>query len=300
MEDYFKFEGRQSVCSKICMIAHHRIILFYRDASQWVALLIPILFVTMMAFIFYSLVKVIATGQNADVDRIVPLMLKVVFGFFLTIGSTFTAGMSANLPMEEKKGGLRHMMHLFGLNSLQYWTGTWLGDALIVAIPPTVIAVVLLVFDDIMERHYVPEFFILFWMFGNTLNTISYLFSHIFSSPETGIKYISLIYSLGFLIGPLVLWSIFASLLGGTGEAEENPDCKDGKDINTGEDCRERTRSQDDLMSTGYSVLFYASPLFTFWVSTLNITYRDNKLLEPWLIFGAEPAGLHGSLVHLV
>jgi len=46
MEDYFQFEGRQSACSKICMIAHHRIKLFYRDVSQWVALLIPIFFVT--------------------------------------------------------------------------------------------------------------------------------------------------------------------------------------------------------------------------------------------------------------
>ena len=62
MEEYFAFEGHQSACSKICMVAHHRIKLFYRDASQWIALLIPILFVTMMAYILYSFVKVIASG----------------------------------------------------------------------------------------------------------------------------------------------------------------------------------------------------------------------------------------------
>jgi len=70
-----------------------------------------------MAYIFYSFVKVIASGKNAQMDVIVPIMLKVIFSFFLTIGSTFTAGMSAILPMEEKKGGLRHMMNLFGLDS---------------------------------------------------------------------------------------------------------------------------------------------------------------------------------------
>ena len=46
------------------MIAHHRIKLFYRDASQWIALLIPIMFVVMMAYIFYSFVKVIAGGKD--------------------------------------------------------------------------------------------------------------------------------------------------------------------------------------------------------------------------------------------
>lgn len=50
-------------------------------------------------------------------DTVVPLVLKVMFGFFLTIGYTFTAGLSAVVPMQERKGGLRHMMHLFGLNS---------------------------------------------------------------------------------------------------------------------------------------------------------------------------------------
>jgi len=194
------------------MIAHHRIKLFYRDASQWIALLIPIMFVVMMAYIFYSFVKVIAS-EIGQVERIIPLMLKIVFGFVLTIGSTFTAGMSAILPMEENKGGLRHMMHLFGLNSFQYFFGMLLGDLCIVAIPPCLCAAVLMVFDDIMEREYVPEFFLLFWIFGCTLNTFSYLFSHIFNNPETGIKYISMIYSLGFLIGPLVIWGIFASLL---------------------------------------------------------------------------------------
>ncbi len=89
---------------------------------------------------------------TTDIDKIVALVLKIIFGFFLTIGSTFTAGMSSILPMEEKNVGLRHMMHLFGLNSWTYWIGMFIADMIIVLIPAVVCVMMLLVFDDIMER----------------------------------------------------------------------------------------------------------------------------------------------------
>jgi len=50
----------------------------------------------------------------------------------------------------------------------------------------------------------------------------------------------------------------------------------------------------------GYSVLFYISPLFTFWISTLNVCYRGNDKLSPWEIFGDAPGGFHGSAVMAV
>ena len=230
--------------------------------------MIPLGFVTMMSYIFYSFVKVTATGRGADLSTVVPMMLKIVFGFFLTIGSTFTAGMSAIVPMEERKGGLRHMMHLFGLNSLEYFIGMAFADLLIVFIPPAFCSIILLIFDDIMANEHVPEFLPLFWIFGCTLNIFSYLFSHLFSNPETGIKYISLLYSLGFFFGPLVLWAILAA-----------------------------ATSDEDLVSTGYSIMFYTSPLFTFWVSTLNISFKSNEELEPWEIFGMKPAGAFGCAI---
>jgi len=99
-----------------------------------------------------------------------------------------------------------------------------------VFIPPVISAIVLLIFTDIIDIENVPEFFILFWIFGCTLNTFSYLFSHIFNDPETGIKYISMIYSLGFLIGPLVLWGIFSSLLSGGRQNRRDDDNDAGAD----------------------------------------------------------------------
>jgi len=69
-----------------------------------------------MCFIFYSIIKAVVKDPET-LDSTVPLILKIIFGFFLTLGYTFTAGMTAAVPMQEKKGGLRHMMYLFGLNS---------------------------------------------------------------------------------------------------------------------------------------------------------------------------------------
>jgi hypothetical protein len=33
MNEYFEFEGKQSICQKIIMISVHRIKLFYRDTA---------------------------------------------------------------------------------------------------------------------------------------------------------------------------------------------------------------------------------------------------------------------------
>jgi len=70
-----------------------------------------------MCFNFYSIIKSVVKDPDA-LEETVPLMLKVTFGFFLTIGYTFIAGGSAILPMQENKIGLRHMMHLFGVNTI--------------------------------------------------------------------------------------------------------------------------------------------------------------------------------------
>ena len=151
MEDYFTYEGRQNCCQKICVIMLHRLQLFYRSGVQWVACIIPLAFVAMMCFTFYSIIRSVVKDP-ADVEETVPIMLKVIFGIFLVIGYTFTAGMSAVLPMQEKKGGLRHMMHLFGLNSFEYFLGMAIADWIIVTVPATIACILLLAFDEIMER----------------------------------------------------------------------------------------------------------------------------------------------------
>ena len=112
MEDYFSFEGRQNCCMKIIYVLVHRLHLFKRDGLQWFAVIVPIMFVAMMSFQFYSIMRTVLDEIGEDLDKILAQIIKFIFVIFLTMGSTFTAGMTANAPMEEKKQGLRHMMRL--------------------------------------------------------------------------------------------------------------------------------------------------------------------------------------------
>ena len=128
MKDYFDFEGKQNWCQKIFVIFLHRLQNFYRSRLQWVASLLPIANTALMLFILYSIMK--ASTPEPDIDpvtgldfnkdyeeRLLPITLKYCFSAITIIGFSFTAGMSAVFPLQEKIGGLRHMMQLFGLNS---------------------------------------------------------------------------------------------------------------------------------------------------------------------------------------
>lgn len=97
------------------------------------------------------------------------------------------------------------MMKLFGLNSFEYWLGMLMADFIIVLFPATVAAIGLLFDELLMERQYVPEFFVNFVLFVTAINCFSYLFSHIFSDPDTAIKNLSLIYMFAMFLGPLVI-----------------------------------------------------------------------------------------------
>ena len=234
----------------------HRLQLFYRSSAQWIALFLPLLFVTMMCFNFYSITKSVVKDPEA-LKVVVPMMLKIFFGFFLTIGYTFIAGGSAILPMQEKKIGLRHMMQLFGVNTIQYWIGMAIADWIIVLIPACCYSLLLLAFEDIMDHSEVPEFFIVFLFFGCAMNVLSYCLSHLFSDPDTGIKYLSLIYVFGFFIGPIVGTSIIAGIVG-----------------------------EDQSAQDGFSFWFFFSPLITFSLVTQNICYKSNDEIDGFKVSG--------------
>lgn len=168
-------------------------------------------------------------------------MLKIIFGVFLTLGYTFTAGMQAMVPMQEKKGGLRHMMHLLGLNSFQYFLGLNIADFIICLFPVTLASLILLGFGDIMLQKEIGNFFVVFMFFTITMNNFSYIFSHIFANPETGYKYISLLFSLGLFAGPLIVTSIIVQFTGG--------------------------RNSSSFVD-GFSFWYFGSPLITFALAT--------------------------------
>jgi hypothetical protein len=70
----------------------------------------------------------------------------------MILSYSITAGMAAVLPLKEKKGGLRHMMKLFGLNSFEYWFGMLMADFIIVLVPAVAATIGLLTNDLLMDQ----------------------------------------------------------------------------------------------------------------------------------------------------
>ena len=161
--------------------------------------------------------------------------------------------------MNEKKGGLRHMMHLFGLNSFQYYIGLLLSDWIIHLIPVTVATLLVLPFEDIMLRENVGDFVICYIFFGCVMNCLSYFFAHLFTDPESGIKYMSLIYIIGLFIAPMVI-SGFAS-------------------------------SEDREFEDMFALWYWVTPLCTFMVVCQNICNRGQVEYKSF-DFNGEPIGM--------
>lgn len=136
------------------------------------------------------------------------------FSLFLILGQVLTAGMYAFVPMFEKKHGLRQMMYMSGLNSLEYFGGLFIGDILLFIAPAIVISIVLIFVPEIMVQDQIGNFFVTYILFGACLINFTYIFTHIFDDPDTGTKYMALIYVLGLFIGPIALSMILAAIIG--------------------------------------------------------------------------------------
>lgn len=264
LEDYFEYEGRQSCCQKIAVIFLHRLQNFYRSSTQWVAQLLPLAFVAMMIFVLWSIMKAAKPSDLSEADskvydeQTIPIVIKYTFSAVTIISYSITAGMSSVLPLQEKKGGLRHMMKLFGLSPFEYWFGMFLADLVIVLVPACAATIVLLVNDLIMEREYVGEFFVDFVLFVTAINCFSYLFSHAFTDPDTAIKNLSLIYTFGMFVGPLVITLIVAAFI-----------------------------DFENVWSAAISFWFFFSPFFTFLTYTLNICVRESVIEDVTFTVGA-------------
>jgi hypothetical protein len=101
--------------------------------------------VVIQLFIAYAIIKTIAQGD--DLDKIMTIFFTFYFTLFLLLGLSFTGGLYAFMPMTEKKGGLRQMMHMSGLTSFQYYAGLFLADILIFTAPSLILCIGLVPFD---------------------------------------------------------------------------------------------------------------------------------------------------------
>ena len=163
--------------------------------------------------------------------------------------------MYAFVPMYEKKLGLRQMMHMSGLNSIEYFAGLFFGDILLFIMPAIVISIALIGFPQIMINSQIPNFFLSFILFGVCLANFTYIFTHIFDDPETGSKYIALIYLLGLLFGPIAVSMGFAAIFG-----------------------------FDSSVSNAISVWYFIDPVMTFVIQLFTICCAGKPELEDFSI----------------
>ena len=114
--DYAAYEGEQSSLQKIKVVFTKRMRLFYRSSSQWFILLLPLIIVIITLFNAYSVIKTVVTDEGS-LSKIISIFFTFFFTFYLVLGQSLTASLYSFMPLTEKKGGLRQMMHMSGLTS---------------------------------------------------------------------------------------------------------------------------------------------------------------------------------------
>ena len=233
-------------------------------------LVIPLIYVIIQLFVAYAII--VTVTDNSGRDRIVSIFFTFYFALFLILGELFTAGMFAFIPMTEKKHGLRQMMHMSGLNSFEYFGGLFIGDILLFIAPAVVISIALVFFPQVMVQDQIGNFFISFILFGMCLINFTYCFTHIFDDPDTGTKYMALIYTLGLLVCPLALSSIFGAIFG-----------------------------FDSSFSNAISPWYFIDPIMTFAIELYSICCRGKPDLDDFSIkiFGSieTSTGLYSGVI---
>lgn len=107
--------------------------------------------------------------------------------------------------MVEKKAGLRQMMNMSGLTSIEYFTGLMLGDLTIYSIPCTILSILIYFLPQIMDASFIAEFWICYMLYGAAIINIVYIFTHWYTEPDQIYRSISLLFTLGLTILPISL-----------------------------------------------------------------------------------------------
>lgn len=102
MGEYFTYEGRQSSCQMIGAVASHKLFAFLRSRLGMTALFMPLIFTSMQLFIVWSVVRLLLDSDSEVFLMVRRLVLSGYLCFFLTLGSTFTAGAYGDLPLKER------------------------------------------------------------------------------------------------------------------------------------------------------------------------------------------------------
>ena len=106
--------------------------------------MIPLLYVIIQLFIAYAIIVTVVKDGGDKVNRVIAVFFTFYFTIFLVLGNSFTSGLYSTVPMFEKKNGLRQMMHMSGVSSIEYYLGLFMGDMTLFTLPAVVISLALL------------------------------------------------------------------------------------------------------------------------------------------------------------
>ena len=212
-EDYKQFPGEQSFWQKVLVIYWNRIRVFARSGFQWYVLMIPMLYVIIQLFIAYAII-VTVVKEGGKVNNVIAIFFTFYFTIFLVLGNSFTSGLFSTVPMFEKANGLRQMMHMSGVSSIEYYLGLFLGDMTLFTMPAGIISLALLAVPQIMVSSQVGYFFLSYIFYGMALINMVYTFAHMFNNPDTTLQYMGLIFFLVLLLIPIGLSLMIAAIIG--------------------------------------------------------------------------------------
>jgi len=123
----------------------------------------------------------------------------------LNIGFVMCAGVFLFAPVGEREFKTRPVLNLFGMRQLGYWLGLLTGD-LLLFVPQAILFVALILCIGLRPfSDQLGEFTALIMMFGLSLITHTYLFSHMFTKQNQATKWLVTIYLLVCTFLPQVL-----------------------------------------------------------------------------------------------
>lgn len=171
-----------------------------------------LLLVSPFITIIFSFLLVSGFTDTSDNPEGSALLSANLFTVFVLLGFSLCSGLFIIAPVSDKECKMRQMLTFIGMKPISYYTGSFLADLVLFIIPS--MGFVALLFPlgiklFIMDGTW-ALLFVVMVTFGLSLISVTYLFSFLYSNPNTAFRQIGIIYYLGGTILPLVVSTIIA------------------------------------------------------------------------------------------
>ena len=141
-------------------------------------------------------------------------------------------------------------MHMSGVSSTEYFLALSLADFTFGMIPVVVLTLLLIPFHKVIAEDQLGNFFVVFMLFTYALIQMVHAVSQFFDETETGIKWMLVIFLLGFFLMPFIVSVVFLAIF----DAWDN-------------------------WQTGFVVWYFINPLDTFLFTLLQVSFTDKPTI---------------------